>query len=94
MNPSVVRVHVTNELTDRTIVTSPPADLDRPLDFTASSILAPVGLTPVFVRLHNLAHYGQTAVLSAMMLAAFLAPVLAVALGGVVGRWYAGRARS
>jgi len=31
MNPSVVRVHVTNELTDRTIVTSPPADLDRPL---------------------------------------------------------------
>ncbi|MEA3208972.1 MAG: iron(III) transport system permease protein [Chthoniobacter sp.] len=45
-------------------------------DFTASSILAPVGLTPVFVRLHNLAHYGQTAVLSAMMLAAFAVPVL------------------
>ncbi len=44
-------------------------------DFTAGSILAPVGLTPVFVRLHNLAHYGQTSVLSAMLLAAFLAPL-------------------
>jgi len=56
-------------------------------DFTASSILAPVGFTPVFVRLHNLAHYGQTAVLSAMMLAAFTVPVLTVLLAGVAGRW-------
>jgi hypothetical protein len=30
-NPSVLRVHVGYELTDRTIVTSPPADVDRPL---------------------------------------------------------------
>ncbi len=49
-------------------------------DFTTSSILAPVGLTPVFARLHNLAHYGQTAVLSAMMLAAFAVPVLVLLL--------------
>jgi hypothetical protein len=30
-NPSTLRVHVDHELTDRTIVTSPPAKLDRPL---------------------------------------------------------------
>ena len=55
-------------------------------DFTASSILAPVGLTPVFVRLHNLAHYGQTAVLSAMMFAAFTFPVLALLFAGLTAR--------
>jgi hypothetical protein len=31
VNPSVVRVHVGHELTDRTIVTSPPAELERPM---------------------------------------------------------------
>ena len=30
-NPTLLRVHVGHELTDRTIVTSPPAELDRPL---------------------------------------------------------------
>ena len=30
-NPSVLRVHVDHQLTDRTIVTSPPATIDRPL---------------------------------------------------------------
>ncbi len=60
-------------------------------DFTAASILAPVGFTPVFVRLHNLAHYGQTAVLSAMMLAAFSVPVLVVLLFGAGSRYWAGR---
>lgn len=58
-------------------------------DFTASSILAPTGFTPVFVRLHNLAHYGQTAVLSAMMLAAFAAPILVLLLTGTTWRLYA-----
>lgn len=58
-------------------------------DFTASSILAPNGFTPVFVRLHNLAHYGQTAVLSAMMLAAFAAPILVLLLTGTTLRLYA-----
>jgi hypothetical protein len=57
-------------------------------DFTASSVLAPVGLTPVFVRLHNLAHYGQTAVLSAMLLAACAGPVLTVLLAGLGARWW------
>ncbi len=60
-------------------------------DFTASSILAPIGLTPVFARLHNLAHYGQTAVLSAMMLAAFAVPVLALLLAGFATRLIATR---
>ncbi|HSI12090.1 MAG TPA: hypothetical protein VK961_08605 [Chthoniobacter sp.] len=58
-------------------------------DFTASSILAPNGFTPVFVRLHNLAHYGQTAVLSAMMLAAFATPILVLLLTGTTLRLYA-----
>jgi hypothetical protein len=60
-------------------------------DFTASSILAPVGITPVFVRLHNLAHYGQNAALSAMLLAAFLAPLLGAALTVGGARLYARR---
>ena len=30
-NPSVLRIHVDHELTDRTIVTSPPAELEHPL---------------------------------------------------------------
>jgi hypothetical protein len=30
-NPSVLRVHVDHQLTDRTIVTSPPAEIARPL---------------------------------------------------------------
>jgi hypothetical protein len=58
-------------------------------EFTAASILAPVQLTPVCVRLHNLAHYGQTSALSAMLLSAMFAPalVLAFCLGGA--RFYA-----
>ena len=60
-------------------------------DFTASSILAPIRLTPAFVRLHNLAHYGQTAVLSAMLLAAVATPVLLLLLTGAAGRLYARR---
>jgi hypothetical protein len=58
-------------------------------DFTASSILAPTGFTPVFVRLHNLAHYGQTAVLSAMMIAAFATPVAVLLLTGTALHLYA-----
>ena len=60
-------------------------------DFTASSILAPTGMTPVFVRLHNLAHYGQTAVLSAMMLAAFATPCALLLLILAAGRIHARR---
>jgi ABC-type Fe3+ transport system permease subunit len=44
-------------------------------DFTASSILAPPAMTPVTVRLYNLAHYGQSAVLSAMVCAASCVPL-------------------
>jgi hypothetical protein len=60
-------------------------------DFTASSILAPVGLTPVFVRLHNLAHYGQTAALSALLLGATVVPILVLALTLGAARLYARR---
>ncbi len=49
-------------------------------DFTAGSLLAPIALPTIFPRLHNLAHYGQTAVLSAMMLTAFAAPALLLPL--------------
>ena len=60
-------------------------------EVTAAALLAPVGLTPVFARLHNLAHYGQTAVLSAMLLAASAVPVLALPLSGLAARFFAGR---
>lgn len=55
-------------------------------DLTAGSILAPLGLTPVFARLHNLAHYGQTAVLSAMLLAALAIPFLLLLCGSLAAR--------
>jgi ABC-type Fe3+ transport system permease subunit len=58
-------------------------------DLTASAILAPIGMTPVTVRLYNLMHYGQIAALSAMTCATFAAPILLfmVALG--TRRWWA-----
>ncbi len=61
-------------------------------EFTASSILAPIGMTPVFVRLHNLSHYGQTAVLSAMLCAALVVPPAVLLLTAAARELYA-RAR-
>ncbi|MGO8705943.1 MAG: hypothetical protein ACLQVA_19245 [Candidatus Brocadiia bacterium] len=52
-------------------------------DLTASSILAPTRLTPVFVRLYNLMHYGQMSVLSAMVCAALCVPL--ILLGAAAG---------
>jgi len=49
-------------------------------DMTAASILAPVRMTPVFVRLYNLMHYGRTALLSVMVCLALAAPLAALAL--------------
>jgi hypothetical protein len=60
-------------------------------ELTASSLLTPVGFTPAFVRLHNLAHYGQTPILSLMLLAATLAPAVLLALTLGLGRLYARR---
>lgn len=60
-------------------------------ELTAASILAPLGMTPAFARLHNLAHYGQTAVLSAMLLAAVFAPATLLALTLGAARLYARR---
>ena len=62
-------------------------------DMTAGSILAPPRMTPVFVRLYNMMHYGRMAGLSAMVLAAVVAPFL---IAGVLGAsaWAFTRARS
>jgi ABC-type Fe3+ transport system permease subunit len=57
-------------------------------DLTASAILAPIGMTPVTVRLYNLMHYGQIAALSAMTCAAFVAPVLIFLLAFGTRRWW------
>lgn len=58
-------------------------------DLTASAILAPIGMTPVTVRLYNLMHYGQIATLSAMTCAAFSAPILISLLALGTRRWWA-----
>lgn len=49
-------------------------------EVVGSALLAPSGMTPVFVRLYNLMHYGQMAGLSAMVLAAFCAPLVLLGL--------------
>ena len=54
-------------------------------DLTASAILAPPGMTTVTVRLYNLMHYGQTAVLSAMVCVAFAVPVVVLLVAGAAG---------
>jgi ABC-type Fe3+ transport system permease subunit len=58
-------------------------------DLTASAILAPIGMTPVTVRLYNLMHYGRIAALSAMTCTAFLAPVFILFLARSTRRWWA-----
>jgi hypothetical protein len=60
-------------------------------ELTASALLMPVRLTPAFVRLHNLSHYGQTSILSLMLLVATLAPAALLALTLGLGRLYARR---
>lgn len=60
-------------------------------DLTASAILAPIGMTPVTVRLYNLMHYGQIAALSAMTCAAFAAPIILFLLAFATRRWWAPR---
>jgi ABC-type Fe3+ transport system permease subunit len=50
------------------------------VELTASAILAPPGMTTAPARLYNLMHYGQTEVLSAMVMVVFLVPVAMVAL--------------
>jgi ABC-type Fe3+ transport system permease subunit len=57
-------------------------------DLTAGSILAPISMTPVTVRLYNLMHYGQTAALSAMLCASFGAPLALAATVVITRRWW------
>jgi hypothetical protein len=45
---------------------------------TAAAILSPTALVSAPVRLYNLMHYGHSAVLSAMVVAAFGIPALLV----------------
>jgi ABC-type Fe3+ transport system permease subunit len=53
-------------------------------DFTMSALLAPPQFTTVFVRVFNLMHYGQSAVLSAAVLIAVLVPLTALGLTRVL----------
>ena len=58
-------------------------------DLTASAILAPIGMTPVTVRLYNLMHYGQIAALSALTCATFAAPIVIFMMAWGTRRWWA-----
>lgn len=49
-------------------------------DLAASSLLSPPGMTPIVARLYNLTHYGQNAVLSAMLALSVVAPIAVAAL--------------
>lgn len=49
-------------------------------ELSLGSLLAPSGMTPVTVRLYNFMHYGQSQVLSAMVLVTLLSPLLCVGL--------------
>jgi ABC-type Fe3+ transport system permease subunit len=60
-------------------------------DLTTSSILAPIGMTPVTVRLYNMMHYGQIAALSAMTCATFAVPIFIFLLAFGTRRWWAPR---
>lgn len=62
-------------------------------DLTASSILAPSVMTPVFVRLYNFMHYGQTSLLSTMLCLAFGAPLVVLLLAGLTCRAFRAVAR-
>jgi len=55
-------------------------------DLTAASLLAPSSMTPVFVRLYNLMHYGESTVLSAMVAVVMLVPVLLLLASGCAWR--------
>jgi ABC-type Fe3+ transport system permease subunit len=57
-------------------------------DVVTPSLLAPSAMTPVFVRLYNLMHYGQIAGLSAMVLAAALVPLLLFGLAASARRLF------
>jgi hypothetical protein len=55
-------------------------------EVVASSMLAPVGMPVASVRLHNLMHYGQSPVLSGMMLTMAALPIVIAMVGLMVGR--------
>lgn len=61
------------------------------LDLTISSLLAPTGMVAAPVRLYNLMHYGQSSLLSAMLVTTIAVPVLFVlilmAARRPLGRW-------
>jgi len=56
-------------------------------EIIASSLLSPAGMSPVFVKLYNFAHYGHSAVLSAMFFCAFLIPIVLYFSGAFIGEY-------
>jgi hypothetical protein len=52
-------------------------------EVTVSALLAPVTMTPVFVRLYNLMHYGRSEVLSVMLVTAVGLPLMVLGLARV-----------
>ncbi len=54
-------------------------------DLPASALLSPPGLTPAPVWLHNLMHYGRSQVLSAMVAATWLTPLVLVLFFWMLG---------
>ncbi len=60
-------------------------------DFTASALLAPPQFTTVFVRIFNLMHYGQGAVLSATVFVAVATPLACLWLTRLVLHLYVAR---
>jgi ABC-type Fe3+ transport system permease subunit len=57
-------------------------------DFTISALLAPPQFTTVFVRVFNLMHYGQSAVLSVTVLFAVAVPLVGLGLTRLLLRLY------
>jgi hypothetical protein len=62
-------------------------------DLAASAILHPIDMVPVLVMLYNFMHYGESAALSARLIAALVAPVAAIGIGWGAARWWHGRLR-
>lgn len=55
-------------------------------DMTIGSLLSPPGMSPVFVKLYNFMHYGQSSTLSAMVCLSALVPVVLLAAAPALGR--------
>lgn len=57
-------------------------------DITLSTLLAPVRMPLVMPRLYNFMHYGRSQILSASLVVCVLAPIVSLAIGGFVYRFW------